>query len=109
MRILFLSMIICIALQACDHSRVYEQNFDFSERYWMVGEKPEFEFTIDKPADSYTLYGNIRNSSPSSSNTKRKLEVVRDSYVSGNVLHRIEIKGVGFQMNMESSLWKYKI
>jgi len=62
MRILFLSMIICIALQACDHSRVYEQNFDFSERYWMVFEKPEFEFTIDKPADRYTLYGNIRNS-----------------------------------------------
>ena len=29
------------------------------ERYWMVGEKPEFEFTIDKPADRYTLYGNI--------------------------------------------------
>ena len=62
MRILFLSMIICIALQACDHSRVYEQNVDFPERYWMVGEKPEFEFTIDKPADRYTLYGNIRNS-----------------------------------------------
>lgn len=62
MRILFLSCIICIVLSACDKSRVYEQNVDFEKRYWMVDEKPEFEFTIDKPADRYTLYGNIRNS-----------------------------------------------
>ena len=62
MRILFASVIVCIALSACDQSRVYEQNADFPERYWMVSEKPEFEFTIDKPADRYTLYGNIRNS-----------------------------------------------
>jgi len=62
MKILFASVIICIALSACDQSRVYEQNVDFPEGHWMVGEKPEFEFTIDKPADRYTLYGNIRNS-----------------------------------------------
>ena len=61
MKILFASVIICIALSACDQSRVYEQNVDFPERYWMVSEKPEFEFNIDKPADRYTLYGNIRN------------------------------------------------
>ena len=62
MKILFASVMICIALSACDHSRVYEQNVDFSKRYWMVSEKPEFEFTIAKPADRYTLYANIRNS-----------------------------------------------
>src|SRR5688572_25520494 len=62
MRILFLSAVMCMVLSACDQSRVYEQNVDFTERYWMVNEKPEFEFTIDKPADRYTLYGNIRNS-----------------------------------------------
>ena len=61
MRILFLSGVLCVLLSACDHSRVYEQNTDFDKRYWMVSEKPEFEFTIDKPADRYTLYGNIRN------------------------------------------------
>lgn len=49
-------------LMGCDQSRVYEQNTDFNDRYWIVNEKPEFEFTIDKPADKYTLYGNIRNS-----------------------------------------------
>lgn len=62
MRILFLFAIIFLSLSACDNSRVFEQNVDFSEHYWMIGEKPEFEFTIDKPADRYTLYGNIRNS-----------------------------------------------
>ena len=62
MKILFVSVIICIVLSACDEARVYEQNVDFPEGSWMVGEKPEFEFTIDKPADRYTLYGNIRNS-----------------------------------------------
>ena len=62
MRVLFLACVIFILFSACDESRVYEQNVDFNERYWMVSEKPEFEFTIDKPADRYTLYGNIRNS-----------------------------------------------
>src|SRR5688572_17997591 len=62
MRSLFLVSIFCFLLFACDQSRVYEQNVDFEERYWVVSDKPEFEFTIDKPADKYTLYGNVRNS-----------------------------------------------
>ena len=62
MRVVFLVCVICVLLFACDESRVYEQNTDFSERYWIVSEKPEFEFTIEQPADTYTLFGNIRNS-----------------------------------------------
>lgn len=62
MRIFVLACVTCIILSACDQSRVYEQNEDFTERYWIVNEKPEFEFTIDQPADKYTIYGNIRNS-----------------------------------------------
>ena len=62
MRLLVLSCLIWVAFSACDQSRVYEQNTDFAERYWMVSEKPEFEFTIEKPADRYVVYGNIRNS-----------------------------------------------
>ena len=53
---------VCGVLFGCDQPRVFEQNTDFPERYWTVNEKPEFEFTIDQPADRYTLYGNIRNS-----------------------------------------------
>jgi gliding motility-associated lipoprotein GldH len=62
MRVLFLLGFACILLCACDQSRVYEQNTDFTERYWIVSEMPEFEFTIQQPADRYTLYANIRNS-----------------------------------------------
>ena len=62
MRGLVFLCIVCGVLSGCDQSRVYEQNKDFPERYWMVSEKPEFEFTIEQPADRYTLYGNIRNS-----------------------------------------------
>jgi gliding motility-associated lipoprotein GldH len=62
MRIFFLSCLIGSLFSACDQSRVYEQNTDFTERYWIVNETPEFEFTIDQPADKYTLYGNVRNS-----------------------------------------------
>jgi gliding motility-associated lipoprotein GldH len=62
MRIFILAGIIAMMVMGCDQSRVYEQNTDFNERYWIVNEKPEFEFTIEKPADKYTLYGNIRNS-----------------------------------------------
>jgi gliding motility-associated lipoprotein GldH len=62
MRIFVLSCLIGILFSACDQSRVYEQNTDFTNRYWVVNETPEFEFTIDQPADTYTVYGNIRNS-----------------------------------------------
>ncbi len=62
MRVFFLLCFGCILFSACDESRVYEENTDFTERYWLVGEKPEFEFTIEQPAEKYTLYTNIRNS-----------------------------------------------
>ena len=62
MRGLVVVCFVCGILLGCDQSRVYEQNADFPERYWTVNEKPEFEFTIEQPADTYTLYGNIRNS-----------------------------------------------
>jgi gliding motility-associated lipoprotein GldH len=53
--------LICLLLIGCDQSRVYEQNVDFDDRYWLVNDQPEFEFTIDQPADKYTIYGNLRN------------------------------------------------
>ena len=61
MRRLLCACILGILFLGCDESRVYEQNVDFDERYWLIGEKPEFEFKIDKPADKYTVYGNVRN------------------------------------------------
>ncbi len=53
---------IIVVLLSCDDERVYEKNFDFDSRYWMVNEKPEFEFQIDDTLQSYNLYCNLRNS-----------------------------------------------
>jgi len=46
---------------SCDSKRIYEQNFDFEQRYWTVAEQPEFEFTIDDVTTKYNLYVNVRN------------------------------------------------
>ncbi len=52
---------IMMLLNGCDDSRVYEKNYDFAERYWLVSEKPSFEFTV-AGNQSYTLYCNLRSS-----------------------------------------------
>src|SRR3989337_3583634 len=62
MRNLFVAGVFSIFLISCDQTRVYEQNVDFSQGYWLISEKPEFDFVIDRSIDKYTLYGNIRNS-----------------------------------------------
>ena len=59
MRITALLAII-VLLNCCDNSRVYEKNYDFSERHWLVNEKPSFEFTVAND-QSYNLYCNLRN------------------------------------------------
>lgn len=46
---------------ACDPNRVYERNVDFDQRFWAVGEQPQFEFVIDDIASKYNLYVNVRN------------------------------------------------
>jgi len=51
---------ICFLL-SCDSSRIYDQNFDFEDRYWVTGVKPEFEFQIDEPNTGYDLFANVRN------------------------------------------------
>ena len=52
---------IILLLNCCDNSRVYEKNNDFTDRQWLVSEKPSFEFTVDKD-QPYNLYCNLRNS-----------------------------------------------
>lgn len=59
MRICSLFAIILL-LNGCDRSRVYEKNQDFDNRYWLVQERPSFEFTISDQ-QPYNLYCNLRN------------------------------------------------
>ncbi len=54
--------IIVMLLFSCDDQRVFEKNDDFDSRYWLVNEKPEFEFEIQDSLQSYNLYCNVRNS-----------------------------------------------
>jgi gliding motility-associated lipoprotein GldH len=60
MRIISL-LAILLLLNCCDNSRVYEKNYDFSERHWLIHEKPSFEFTVNN-GQPYNLYCNLRNS-----------------------------------------------
>jgi gliding motility-associated lipoprotein GldH len=53
-------LVIALVLSGCDDSRVYEKNYDFSERQWAVNEKPSFEFTVQKD-QPYNLFCNLRN------------------------------------------------
>lgn len=61
MRFLY-SAIIMLVLFGCDDSRVYEVNQDFDDQYWLVQEKPVFEFTIENEKEPYNIYCNLRNS-----------------------------------------------
>lgn len=50
-----------VLLSACDEKRIYEKNFDFENRYWIVNDQPEFQFSISDTAIPYNLYCEIRN------------------------------------------------
>ena len=62
MRSFFAVTMIVVTFFSCDDQRVYEKNLDFNSRYWLVSEKPSFEFEIQDSLDSYNLYCNVRNS-----------------------------------------------
>lgn len=57
------SIALFVILASCDSDRVYEQYYDFDNRFWAVAETPEFEFSVDQPGEKYNLYCNVRNSS----------------------------------------------
>ena len=61
MRITTLFAIIFL-LNCCDNSRVYEKNQDLTQQYWLVNEKPSFEFTVSDQKSPYNIYCNLRNS-----------------------------------------------
>lgn len=54
--------VIFVFFLSCDVERVYEKNTDLNSRYWLVSDKPTFEFEIADSLASYNLYCNVRNS-----------------------------------------------
>jgi gliding motility-associated lipoprotein GldH len=61
MRVFWTVIVLMILVTGCEDNRIYEQYIDFEEGYWLVDNKPEFEFVIDDTNVRYTLYGNVRN------------------------------------------------
>jgi len=61
MRFLFLITGCGILFSACDNSRVYEHNIDFSDRSWQVTDTALFDFQIRDTAAKYNVYYNVRN------------------------------------------------
>lgn len=62
MRSIALLAVVALFTTGCDNSRVYEKNYDFENRYWLVQEIPSFDFTIQDTTKRYNLYCNLRNS-----------------------------------------------
>ena len=61
MRALVVLLAGSLILASCDENRLYETNYDFENRYWVLDEEPSFEFQIDDTTIPYNLYVNIRN------------------------------------------------
>jgi gliding motility-associated lipoprotein GldH len=62
MRIFFAFIVTAVFFTGCDTERVYEKNYDFTLRQWLVNDTPVFEFEIADTIADYNLYFNIRNS-----------------------------------------------
>lgn len=61
MRVRWFGLLLICCLLACDSSRIYDQNFDFENRYWTTDVKPEFEFKIEEINAGYDLFASVRN------------------------------------------------
>jgi len=56
-------LLLVVLLTGCgDNTRMYEKNHDFADRFWLVNEKPSFDFSIEDTTQPYAVYCNIRNS-----------------------------------------------
>lgn len=62
MRSLLALAFVTLLLSSCDDERVFEKNADFHTRFWDVGDRPAFDFSITDSLQRYNLYCNVRNS-----------------------------------------------
>ncbi|MEO0553269.1 MAG: gliding motility lipoprotein GldH [Bacteroidota bacterium] len=62
MRAFFFLILIMLALQACDESRIYERNIDLPDKIWLSDSTLNFKFEVDSNVQAVNLYYNVRNS-----------------------------------------------
>lgn len=60
MRIICLLLTICL-LSSCDDQRLYENNKELADKYWLADSVLNFEFEVQDIGTPYNLYINIRN------------------------------------------------
>ena len=58
----FLVTGLLFGLVSCDPNRVFEENIDFENPYWIKDQPAEFEFEIQDISTEYDLFFNVRNS-----------------------------------------------
>jgi gliding motility-associated lipoprotein GldH len=54
-------ILLGLLLFACDSERVYEENLDLEQGYWLADSSLSYEFTIPETGQSYNIYWNVRN------------------------------------------------
>jgi len=61
MRLFILGLMGLIILNSCDSNRVYEDNLDFNNAYWLADSIKSFDFDIEDAGSSYNIMLNLRN------------------------------------------------
>lgn len=62
MRFVFSLACIALVFSACDNSRIYETNKDFTDRTWKVTDTAQFQFDIKDLGLKYNILYSVRNS-----------------------------------------------
>lgn len=58
----FFLLSICVGLSlSCDKKTIFNQNKDFENAKWQIKNECKFEFEIEDPNLSYSLFYNVRN------------------------------------------------
>lgn len=58
----FFLLAICVGLSlSCDKKTIFNQNIDFENAKWQIKDECKFEFEIEDPNLSYSLFYNVRN------------------------------------------------
>lgn len=60
-RLVLISLLVILILQACGNTTVFKDNIDFEGNNWFEKNVPSFAFTIDDPTVTYNVFYNVRN------------------------------------------------
>ncbi len=59
---IFVFLLLCVLISACDARRVFEENTDFEKRSWLASDHPTFSIEVADNNQLYNVKVNFRNS-----------------------------------------------